>query len=292
MRIPALRLVPLAAIGGALALVIGLIAAQAGGASADSFAVDLDISGNTATTLGTTDECVEVTAGGAVTFDVVATNIPASNPAALGFAFILTYDGSHFSITAADGSQLLNSTPGSSVLLAGDEAALPDTDGEFSASVADTAPGASESGSGVLERLTMTVDAATPAGGYPLTLSEAAHIDPQNKARIPDELFGARLAVGVTCESLPTPTAAPSNAKGDVDCTGAVNAVDSLKLLRTVAGLSVTQTEPCDNIGTGSPMQGDINCDLSISALDALFVLRFVAQLNVNLPGGCAVIGS
>lgn len=35
---------------------------------------------------------------------------------------------------------------------------------------------------------------------------------------------------------------------GDVDCNGDVNAVDALKILRQVAGLSVSQAEPCPDI--------------------------------------------
>ena len=40
---------------------------------------------------------------------------------------------------------------------------------------------------------------------------------------------------------------------GDADCDGDVDAIDSLKKLRDVAGLSVSQTEPCPDIG--SPVQ-------------------------------------
>jgi hypothetical protein len=39
----------------------------------------------------------------------------------------------------------------------------------------------------------------------------------------------------------------------DVDCSGARNAIDALKILRFVAGLEVTQTEPCVNIGDEIP---------------------------------------
>jgi hypothetical protein len=37
---------------------------------------------------------------------------------------------------------------------------------------------------------------------------------------------------------------------GDVDCSGAVSPVDSLKLLRFDAGLSVAQEEGCPLIGS------------------------------------------
>jgi len=40
--------------------------------------------------------------------------------------------------------------------------------------------------------------------------------------------------------------------KGDVDCSGAVNSIDALKLLRYAAGLSVGQVEPCIDIGRPS----------------------------------------
>jgi hypothetical protein len=36
---------------------------------------------------------------------------------------------------------------------------------------------------------------------------------------------------------------------GDVDCGGSVTSVDALKILRKNAGLPVTYTEPCDDIG-------------------------------------------
>jgi hypothetical protein len=37
--------------------------------------------------------------------------------------------------------------------------------------------------------------------------------------------------------------------QGDVDCSGTVNSIDALKILRHAAGLSVIQTEPCRDVG-------------------------------------------
>jgi hypothetical protein len=38
----------------------------------------------------------------------------------------------------------------------------------------------------------------------------------------------------------------------DVDCSGGVNAIDALKILRYAASLSVSQTPPC-------PLMGSVN---------------------------------
>ena len=53
-----------------------------------------------------------------------------------------------------------------------------------------------------------------------------------------------------TPASSPTPTTAM---QGDVDCDGDVDAVDSLKVLRHVAGLSVGQQPGCPAIGSPTP---------------------------------------
>jgi hypothetical protein len=92
----ALRLVPLAAIGAALAVMVGIFGSQAAGNSADSFAIDMDPTGNDATTLGSRDECKEAVAGDTVSIDVTATNVPAAT-AMIGFTFGIDYDESALS---------------------------------------------------------------------------------------------------------------------------------------------------------------------------------------------------
>jgi len=64
-------------------------------------------------------------------------------------------------------------------------------------------------------------------------------------------------------------------------------------VLRHVAGLSVSQTEPCPDIGCSLPETwGDIDCDGDVDAVDSLLILRHVAGLSVSLPTGCPAIGS
>jgi hypothetical protein len=80
---------------------------------------------------------------------------------------------------------------------------------------------------------------------------------------------------------------------GNVDCSDDVNSVDALKVLRSNAGLSVNQEEPCQNIGLdldGGGIMGDVDCSGSVSSVDALKILRAVAGLSVSQPGGCPPI--
>jgi hypothetical protein len=84
---------------------------------------------------------------------------------------------------------------------------------------------------------------------------------------------------------------------GDIDCNAIVNSVDALKILRHSAALSVTQTEPCLDLGqprlVAPPdnwLMGDVNCSNVVNAVDALLVLRAVAGLSVAIPGGCPQI--
>ena len=82
---------------------------------------------------------------------------------------------------------------------------------------------------------------------------------------------------------------------GNVDCSApaaGVNAVDALKVLRHSAGLSVTQNEPCADIGAaigGGQVQGDVDCSdpHAVNSIDALKILRAVAGLSVAKPVGC-----
>jgi hypothetical protein len=94
---------------------------------------------------------------------------------------------------------------------------------------------------------------------------------------------------------------------GNVDCSGpsndnpphGVNAVDALKVLRHSAGLSVSQNEPCQDIGQPvvGGIMGNVNCSTEtdplkrVNAVDALQILRAAAGLPmVNLPQGCPPI--
>ena len=80
--------------------------------------------------------------------------------------------------------------------------------------------------------------------------------------------------------------------QGDVDCNGSVLSVDALKLLRHAAGLSVSQAEPCPDIGTLTPVFGDVDCAGGVSSVDALKLLRYNVALSVSQSEPCTNIGT
>ncbi len=78
-----------------------------------------------------------------------------------------------------------------------------------------------------------------------------------------------------------------------MDCSGAVNSVDGLKILRYVAGLSHSAEGSCPNIGDGAPKEwGDVDCDGRVNSVDTLKILRYVAGLDVSQYEPCTGIGS
>jgi hypothetical protein len=77
---------------------------------------------------------------------------------------------------------------------------------------------------------------------------------------------------------------------GNVDCSSAVNSVDALKVLRSNAALSVSQEEPCQNIGLDlawGGIMGDVDCSGVVNSVDSLKILRAVAGLSVSQALGC-----
>ena len=105
-----------------------------------------------------------------------------------------------------------------------------------------------------------------------------------------------------TAGPTPTPTASPIPGAelvwGDVDCNGGVSSVDALKNLRFVAAFSVSQDEPCPDIGSAlniagasEHLWGDVDCNGSVNAVDALKQLRHVVAFSVSQEPGCPEIG-
>ncbi len=122
--------------------------------SAITLAIDADPAhtpANTATSLGTTQGCVNARSGQPLDIDVTATNLSQL----MGWAATLQYNPAIISITGIN-VRLLQAADGrSNIFNASDP--VPDSDGSFYASAVDlTAPPNQDSGSGVLARITIT----------------------------------------------------------------------------------------------------------------------------------------
>lgn len=106
------------------------------------------------------------------------------------------------------------------------------------------------------------------------------------------------ITTAVTVGSGGTPTPANPHVllpcgprQGDVDCQGAVNSADAIRVLRYVGQLSVSQQPGCPVIGQGTALFGDVDCNGDVSAVDALKILRRVAGISVSQGPSCTKIG-
>ena len=98
----------------------------------------------------------------------------------------------------------------------------------------------------------------------------------------------------------PTPTTPPGTPRtwGDLDCTNGVNPIDSLKALRTDAGLGNFQPIGCPVIGGEVQVDGvariwgDVDCNLALDPVDSLKILRHDAGLSVDQAVDCPEMSS
>ena len=273
-----------------LVVTVGVLVTEIGTTEANhtagmsAMSIDTITAGNDADTLGQNDSCISVSPGQSVDIDVTALGIP-TPIAMLGFGFTVDYDPSAIAVTEASAQHMLAVLPQSNVLDVSD--AVPDSDGTFDGAALDqnTSAAASEFGSGVLMRLKIEINQGALSGLYDLTFTYAAHIDFNNHGYAPGALNDATIAVAQDCPSI----------FGDVDCSSAVNSVDALKVLRHGAALSVSQTEPCVDLGGMLPnteMQGDVDCTGQVNAVDALKLLRYAAALSVSQTEPCPDVGT
>jgi hypothetical protein len=269
---------------------LGGTGAEAGAGSATLIGLDADITGNTSTSIGTVEDCLEANAGDQVTIDAVIDNIPASNPM-IAYGVTITLNDAVLTVSSlVDNTGLIASAPGSTAVSASDPTPGPGTDDIFNVAAFDTQVNPptfpeAEDGDGVLARMVIDINPAAADGIYNVNLTDAGHVDPANTTWAPDATGGVRIAVGsFTCTS--------TFLQGDVDCSNAVNSVDALKILRFGAGLAYTQTEPCDDINTGDPKMGDVDCSTTVNSVDALKILRFGAGLAYTQTEPCTDIGT
>jgi hypothetical protein len=125
--------------------------------------IDMDPSGNTATSLSSIEACLSSSAGSSATIDLFITNVSDL----LGWSTNILYDPALVSIAAINVKMFQTADGRSKMYNASDPA--PDADGSFYASAIDlNAPPYQDSGSGVLARITIS---ALAPGISPLSIS-------------------------------------------------------------------------------------------------------------------------
>ncbi|HUF54256.1 MAG TPA: hypothetical protein VMR52_10845 [Dehalococcoidia bacterium] len=81
--------------------------------------------------------------------------------------------------------------------------------------------------------------------------------------------------------------------QGDLNCDGAVNALDALTALRHDLGAEVFQHEGCPEIESEfASLFGDLNCDENVGPVDALRILRYGGGLPLQAIDGCTAVGA
>jgi hypothetical protein len=143
------------------------------------------------------------------------------------------------------------------------------------------------------EFVVLTMEAKPGVSGTsPITLANSEMLDDQGNGLAVSATNGEVIVEGPG--GTPTPTPVPGGLiQGDVDCSGSVNSVDSLKILRFVAQLSVAKGPGCPEIGNQvASLFGDVDCSGGVNSVDSLKLLRYVASLSVSQSNSCPAIGS
>jgi len=252
--------------------------------------VDADPTGNTATSLGPIDSCVSVSTGDTFEVDLFIADVADL----AGWEASLEYDMTVINVVSRDVMMFQAAEPESRVFDLSE--ALPDLDGRYRMTVLDTAaPSATESGLGVLARLTLKAMAAgvSPAnlllldidgdgkmdGGPFLTSSEGEAIgDIDGNGVFDGPISNAQIAVDTACPSgtpVPpgtTPTAVPT-------------------LTATPPAATATPTAPAVSPTPGVPpaMEGDESEGTNGPPWMIVYAAGGVAGLAILVAGGVAL---
>ncbi len=165
----------------------------------DLAAIDMDITGNTATSFGVTDTCARIESGASLSLDVIVDAIPEDRPL-VAYQFELFYDPAIVHVTDIDHEMLMAANDFQPFVILTE--LRPDSDGSFLVGLVDATSNA-ESGPGVLARITLT---GVGTGVSNLSLIAFQIRDDRNEAMIPTSQEAANITVGQDCPSeAPTP---------------------------------------------------------------------------------------
>lgn len=314
----------------------------------DTMAIDMDSAGNSSSAIGSIQQCARINKNGSldadedvidgVIIDVTAQNIPTYNNngtadpsddagGIIGYQYTLNYPSSQFTVDAQQAKTSAvnilaanNTDPTNSILIASEPLPDDNLNNWWDSAALDGAgsvpDGDPESGSGVIDRLTIKADSGLGVvpGQYLLSLSSNAHIDSANSTLVPHTTTVANIAVGQACGTLVTsygyyhpvtparvldtrsfPQGVPAgkvqqNAEITVDVTG-VGGVPTTADVSAVV-LNVTVTEPSGGYltifpsGTTRPLASNLNF-VAGQTIPNLVTVKVGADGNVKVYNCC-----
>jgi hypothetical protein len=284
-----------------------LLATDAGAQSSDTIriiAIDADVTGNTATSLGPLNACTRAEPGSNVVLDLVVDAVPASRPF-IAFQVDIVYDPTLLTLTTTDNEFLLGAN-GTFEPFEGLSDPLPDTDGRYTIIVADLSQlELAESGPGVLTRLTFAAKGrgmSTVGPGFNPPDQYPALIDVENTTIGVDAIGEASVAVGQDCTVAPeatpvitdlppidqipglqTPVPTPTAAPGE-ETPGSTGSGDA----------ATPTSDPGDDSGTPGPTRTESE-DGNVTSVDegdggtsagTVVAVAALALAGVGLAGG------
>ena len=175
-----------------------------------SLGVDAEPSGNSATSLGDIDRCVSVGTNATFSIDLWIMDVTDLS----GWQSHFQYDGSLLSVVGIEAEMFQAANPGSQVLDLSDP--VPDSDGDYFAAAADLVIEASDSGSGVLARVTLQAKGSGRAMAglaSPLLVNKDAMPigDTDGDTYFDGPTYDAEIAIGLPCSgATASPTATPT----------------------------------------------------------------------------------
>jgi hypothetical protein len=272
-------------------------------------AIDMDITGNTATSIGSIQSCATMGVEATLTIDVIVDAVDPADPIQ-GFQFYLLYDKTRLKVTGLNNLMLLHAGGETVPIDLSDPATptTPDTDGSLLVGFADFGS-IGEIGAGVLSRITLQSRAQSPPS--PLILSNvllsSADEAPPSPATPPpvyemtiNNIQNANVAVGTDCGGAtppgptPSPTPAPTPTATPTPTIPGQTPTRTPTATPTPGGQTPTPTRTATPtpLPPGVLVQGNVDCDGDIDSVDGLKEQRAVAALSVTQEPGCPKIGS
>jgi len=252
------------------------------------FAIDVgDVSGNTATTVGTVNTCFQATAGQPYSLDVVVQDVTD----VVYSQFTLGFQG-EVTLQSVDDSLLNHPTPAAGNAAFSDKTtAVPDTGQHHNVVVSNQAAVGSGgfSGSGILVRFTMT--APSTAGLFDLTLEDTVLLDHTESNAIPHTPSGATLAVDTPCPSTsPGLTDTPGTTETSPGQSTSPATAPGGSLTATAPGGSPTATAPGGSPAASSGLPSPTPSGSSNGGNDGGGGLPLAAWIALGL-GAAVIVG-